>query len=253
MSTTQRSPGVNAARLSRQRCLTLRCLTLEDVPYPAAGFAATIALARLLESQLRHVEQRGPFFPSLAGEDMLGRHQGGHDPSRFGSRPGRRLAGPHGGYAPFRPFTASRTSRPPAPLQPGAIAAGVYEHIDRLVLSDVDPDQTFNRSVRNPLETLGKRGFNANTASNFCTASKAIGEITADVLSRAFEVMSASSNNLRLAGPYPELHIRSVAGGSSSGWRRCPRRRSPWRLCDASTRFSKSSTPSQRALDNNVR
>src|SRR5712671_471034 len=38
-----------------------------------------------------------------------------------------------------------------------------------------------------------------NTASIFCTASNAIGEITADVLPRAFEAMSASSKNLRLA------------------------------------------------------
>ena len=39
----------------------------------------------------------------------------------------------------------------------------------------------------------------ANTASNFCTAAKAIGEITADVLPRAFEAMSASSNSFRRA------------------------------------------------------
>jgi hypothetical protein len=36
-------------------------------------------------------------------------------------------------------------------------------------------------------------------ASILCTASKAIGEMTAEVLLRAFAVMSASSKNFRLA------------------------------------------------------
>jgi len=36
-------------------------------------------------------------------------------------------------------------------------------------------------------------------ASNFCTASKAIGEIVLGLPLRAFEAMSASSNSLRRA------------------------------------------------------
>jgi hypothetical protein len=40
-----------------------------------------------------------------------------------------------------------------------------------------------------------------NTASNFCTASRASGEITADVLRRALEAMSANSKNLRRERP----------------------------------------------------
>jgi hypothetical protein len=39
----------------------------------------------------------------------------------------------------------------------------------------------------------------APVASNFCTASKAIGEIVLGLPLRAFEAMSASSNSLRRA------------------------------------------------------
>jgi hypothetical protein len=53
----------------------------------------------------------------------------------------------------------------------------------------------------------------ANTASNFCTAAKAIGDMMADVLPRAFEATSASSKNLRLACAQ---HGASVIG---PGWR----------------------------------
>jgi len=39
----------------------------------------------------------------------------------------------------------------------------------------------------------------AKMASNFCTASKAIGEMVVGLPLRAFEAMSTSSNSLRLA------------------------------------------------------
>jgi len=39
----------------------------------------------------------------------------------------------------------------------------------------------------------------ANTASNFCTAANAIGEIIVALLPRAFDATSASSKNLRRA------------------------------------------------------
>jgi hypothetical protein len=48
-----------------------------------------------------------------------------------------------------------------------------------------------------------------NTASIFWTASKAIAEMAGDALPRAFEAMSASSKNLRLACAQ---HAASVIG-----------------------------------------
>jgi hypothetical protein len=54
-----------------------------------------------------------------------------------------------------------------------------------------------------------------NTASIFWTASKAIGEITGEVLPRAVDAMSASSENFRLAWAQ---HAASMIGpGFRSG------------------------------------
>jgi hypothetical protein len=54
-------------------------------------------------------------------------------------------------------------------------------------------------SVRLASKALQRRQSIDHTFQHFCTASNAIGEITADVLLRAFEAMSASSKNLHLA------------------------------------------------------